>query len=77
MKENEVIIKMTIADLRSLLYEYQRNIEITLEHVSNEKLKLYDRGNGILAVDKACINNEVLRKAPFPQEFLILHKFLV
>ncbi len=77
MAENEVIIKMTIADLRNFLHEYQRNIEVTLDNVSNDKLKLYDRGNGVLAVDKACIHNEVLRKAPMPKEFQILHKFLV
>lgn len=77
MAENEVIIKMTIADLRNFLLEYKRNIEITLDNVSHEKFKMYDRGNGEMAVDKACFNNEVLRKAPMPKEFQILHKFLI
>ena len=76
MKENEVMIKMTIADLRNFLHEYRRNIEHTLDNVSWDKLTLYDR-NGMPAVDKASIHNEVIRKAPMPKEFEILHKFLI
>ena len=76
MKENEVVIKMTIEDLRNFLYEYRRNIEETLNSVPHDKLAIYDRG-GAPAVDKASIHNEVLRKAPMPKEFQILHKFLI
>lgn len=76
MKENEVVIKMTIADLRGFLLEYQKNIEDTLDRVSHDKLTIYDRA-GVPAVDKASIHNEVLRKAPMPKEFQILHKFLI
>ena len=76
MKENEVVIKMTIADLRNFLHEYRQNIEETLDKVSHDKLSIYDRG-GVPAVDKASIRNEVIRKAPMPKEFQILHKFLI
>ena len=76
MKENEVVIKMTIADLRNFLHEYRQNIEETLDKVSHDKLSIYDRG-GVPAVDKASIHNEVIRKAPMPKEFQILHKFLI
>jgi hypothetical protein len=76
MKESEVVIKMTIADLRNFLHEYRRNIERTLDSVPSDNLKVYDRA-GAPAVDKASIHNEVLRKAPMPQEFQILHKFLI
>lgn len=76
MKENEVVIKMTIEDLRNFLYEYRRNIEQTLDNLPSYKLAIYDRG-GAPAVDKASIHNEVLRKAPMPKEFQILHKFLI
>jgi hypothetical protein len=76
MKESEVVIKMTIADLRNFLHEYKRNIEQTLDNLPSDKLVIYDRG-GAPAVDKASIHNEVLRKAPMPKEFQILHKFLI
>lgn len=76
MKESEVVIKMTIEDLRNFLYEYRTNIEETLDRVSHDKLTIYDRG-GVPAVDKASIHNEVLRKAPMPKEFQTLHKFLI
>jgi hypothetical protein len=76
MKESEVILKVTIEDLRRFLSEYRENIERTLDNTPSDKLGVYDR-HGTPAVDKACIHNEVLRKAPLPKEFQILHRFLI